>query len=924
MNMQFPFQDPARSPQERVSDLLSRLTLDEKLGLLSTHQLPVERLGIGEWYIGQEIARGLVMREEENPTTVFPQPLGMAASFDRGMMEEIGTVAARESRAYYNEKKNGGLMVWGPTVDLCRDPRWGRTEECYGEDPFLTGEMSIAYTKGLRGDGPVSATIPTLKHFCANSHEEGRATDNANLDPRLKHEYYYAAFRAPIMRGGAGSIMTAYNEICHAPAVMNHDLKNVLKKQWGLGFVVTDGGDFSQNVTAHGTFSSHAEALRACLYAGADCMTDGDALVREAAENALARGLISEADIDLAVGNILKSRVELGHFDPATPYDTLTRQDVNTPEDRALNLRAARENMILLENDGLLPLSKDSCGRIGLFGPNHDCNLLDWYTGTSSYQISVKEGLLRAGCDLVCDTGWDIVQIQAPDGSFLVIGENGTLRAGGSAEEGAQLYLCRHDGADRWVNLQDVRTGRIVHIENDVPALGNTTVYGWFTSETLHLDTHSLTGAEVISDYLHGKQLCQDGDGRLFFRKKARPDSSVMFRIRTVSQGCERLMELAKECGTVIYCGGNDPEQVARECYDRRTIDLPPVQQEALTQLADGCGRLVLMLVSGYPYALHFSGKRPGAILHTTHAGPELGTAAAQTLFGENNPAGRCPVTWYACDEDLADLRDYNIMKNKMTYLWFDGTPLYPFGHGLSYSRFEYAGLKTEVTKAGIAVEMTVTNVSRTDGDEVVQLYISPVDSPLPRPRIRLCGFERLSIPAGETVRYTGLIPFRELEIYDVERRALCCLAGTYRILAGASSEDIRLESTVQVPGVELMPRSFLKPVPAEMYDGEENTEIFTDPLTGETHVRGLAWSNMLFYRDADLTGCRELILRAAAPAGPVSVSVELNGKPVGEVTVPPGDGYTDFRICTLPVSGRGDLILRFGQDACIESIQAH
>ncbi|MBR3630269.1 MAG: glycoside hydrolase family 3 protein, partial [Oscillospiraceae bacterium] len=386
----YPYENPALSPRERASDLLRRLTLEEKIGLLSTHNLPVERLGIGEWYVGHEIARGLVNREPEHPSTVFPQPLGMAASFDKEMMYRIGLTAGREARAYYNERKNGGLMVWGPTVDLCRDPRWGRTEECYGEDPCLTGEMSAMYTKGLRGRERVWATIPTLKHFCANNHEENRISDNANLSPRLRHEYYYAAFRTPVLYGGAHSVMTAYNEICHAPAVMNHDLRNVLKREWGLGFVVTDGADFSQNVTGHGTFDSHARALQACLYAGADTMTDNEPCVTAAAQKALAEGLISESDIDEAVGNLLESRVLLGHFDAGTPYDTLTRADVNTPEDRALNLRAAREGMVLLANQGALPLDSGKHRKIGLFGQNADCCLLDWYTGISSYRITVR------------------------------------------------------------------------------------------------------------------------------------------------------------------------------------------------------------------------------------------------------------------------------------------------------------------------------------------------------------------------------------------------------------------------------------------------------------------------------------------------------------------------------------------------------
>ena len=401
----YPFEDVSLSLEARVSDLLSRLTLEEKIGFLSTHQYAVPRFGIGEWYVGHEIARGLVNREQEKPSTVFPQPIGMAASFDPEMMYKIGLTAGREARAYYNESKRGGLMVWGPTVDLSRDPRWGRNEECYGEDPFLTGEMTIAYTKGLRGEASVSATIPTLKHFCANNHEQERAVDSANLSPRLSHEHYYAAFRPSITRGGAGSIMTAYNDICHAPAVMNHDLKNVLKKEWGLGFIVTDGADFSQNVTAHKVFSSHAEALRACLHAGSDVMTDVDTCVHAAARKALDDGLISEADVDLAVGNVLRGRFALGHFDPSTPYDELTRTDVNTPADRALNLRAAKEGMVLLENQGILPLCKDKSGTIALLGPNGDCNLPDWYTGTSSYQISVKQGLEEAGCKVIADEG---------------------------------------------------------------------------------------------------------------------------------------------------------------------------------------------------------------------------------------------------------------------------------------------------------------------------------------------------------------------------------------------------------------------------------------------------------------------------------------------------------------------------------------
>ncbi len=922
----YPFQNQELNAEERVRDLLARLTLEEKIGLLSTHQSPVERLGIGEWYVGHEIARGLVNREQEDPSTVFPQPIGMAASFDPDMMYEIGKTAGREARAYYNEKKKGGLMVWGPTVDLSRDPRWGRNEECYGEDPYLTGEMTIAYTKGLRGDGKVYATIPTLKHFCANNHEEGRRSDSANLNPRLKHEHYYAAFRAPIMRGGAESIMTAYNDICHAPAVMNHDLKNVLKKEWGLGFIVTDGGDFSQNVTAHKHFTSHAKALQACLYAGTDCMTDVEENVHAAARKALAEGLISETDIDCAIGNILRARVQLGHFDESTPFDHLTRADVNTEADRALNLRAAKEGMVLLENNGILPLDRTKAGMIALLGAYADCDLPDWYTGTSSYHITIKKGLEEAGFEVVTDEGWDIVKLEAPNGKFLRLGEDNHFYADADEEHAEEFYYCLHDDKHRWVNLKSVKTGRFLRVpDGDVPEYGGTLVYAWFTPETLHVDHHSGTGKYVISHYLHGRQFTLDENDRLVVRKKARPDDAVMFSLHTQSDGRKRLLALAEQADTVIYCAGNDPEQVARECYDRKTIRLPMVQQEAVDQLTQHYPNTILLMTSSYPFALEFS-NAPAAILWSSHAGPELGHAAAATLFGDNNPAGRLPQTWYACDEDLPDIRDYDIMKNKMTYRWFDGKPLYPFGYGLSYSKFDYSRLSCEIGESEILVCIDVTNTSDVDGDEVVQVYAHAHSARIRRALRQLCGFKRVHVRAGETVRCEIAVPLRELEIYDVSRERFCLESGEYTLMIGASSEDIRLSETLTIEGEIIPPRDLTKETAAQLYDAEEGTEIFTDCLSGVTHVRNMAWSSMLVFQNADLSGAKSLIVRASVPCENAVVRVYLDQEdtPAAEFTALASDGYADFHAYTVPLHADGchDLRLAFGNNCCIRSLQ--
>ena len=919
--------------KDRVQDLLHQLTLEEKIYFLSTHQLPIERLNIPEWFVGHEIARGLVNREPEKPSTVFPQPIGMASSFDKDMMYQIGLTAGREARAYYNQgDKKGGLMVWGPTVDLSRDPRWGRTEECYGEDPFLTGEMSAMYTKGLKGDDPkIWATIPTLKHFCANNHEQERAFENANLNPRLKHEHYYQAFKKPVVKGGAHSVMTAYNDICHAPAVVNHDLKDVLKKEWGLGFIVTDGADFTQNVTAHHAFDSHAESLQACLYAGADCMTDNTDCVIASARKALENGLLSESDIDTAVGNILESHFLLGRFDKSTPYDDFTLDDVNTEADKALNLRSAREGMVLLDNHkNVLPLNPEKHHKIGLFGQNADCNLMDWYTGTASYNISVKQALEEKGFEVVYDIGWDIVKILAPNQKYVRIDENDCLIADTDEANAAEFYLCQHDDEDKWNNLQEVKSKRFVCIDGNTVKLGKTEVYGWFTSETLRLEWHYHAEKYIICDYLHGNLFSLDDKNQLICQHETRPKEKNLFVFRRSSYASDRLWNLAKDCDAVIYCGGNDPEQVARECYDRETIYLPRHQRNIIDLLKDVLSLnkipLIFVLISSYPYSFLWDDRAPDAILWSSHAGSELGHAVVETLFGENNPAGRCPVTWYAGDEDLPSIKDYDIMKTKMTYRYFDGTPLYPFGFGLSYSYFQYDNLKIEVTESGVHISCDVINDSETDGDEVVQVYAHAKSTRIQRPDAQLCAFARMHIRAGETAEFSEIIPFEELEIYDVSREKFCLEDGDFDILVGASCVDIKLAATIHIPGEVIPPRNLEKITRAELYDTQDGTEIFTNPLSGATHIRGMRWHNEIAFQNCDLTDSKALTVQASAPIDPAKIEIYLDDakSPLTEINIPVSDGYEDFKSCTVRLESDGchDLKLVFSQGTCIKALQ--
>ncbi len=904
--------DTSLSARERAKALCDELTLYEKISLISTHQLPIPRLGIGEWFVGHEVARGYVNREQDRPTTVFPQPIGLAATFDSDLMLEIGKTCAREGRAYYNENplKNGGLMVWGPTVDLVHDPRWGRTEECYGEDPFLAGEMTIAYTLGMRGEDPEHPMlVPTLKHFCANSHEQNRLADNANLNARLKHEYYYAAFREPIVRGGASSVMTAYNSICHAPAAMNHDLQHLLKDEWGLDFIVTDGGDFSQNVTEHAVCDSHAKALQACLIAGMDCFTDVNENVHPAVRKALAEGLICESDLDKAITNMLCSRIKLGLFPQDRLYTEYTvKEHVNTPEDRALNLQAAREGIVLLENHGLLPYEKQKLKTVALFGANADCNLPDWYTGTSSYHVSIRQALVQRGIQVTHDCGYDIVKLKAPNGCY-VRAEGDSLLADCDEDTATAFYYCVHDDQETWVNLRAVETGQYLTMSGTKAVLGKTNVYGWYTYESLSVKRHPRYEGMAIASYLHGELLSLDDKGHLVFVDSQRLQGAHFFTLEMVSRGTDRMLTLAKGADAVVYCGGNDPQQVARECWDRKTIMLPSVQKRALDLLCKQREDVLFLLVSSYPYAFHFTGHQPQAILWTSHAGPELGNAVADTLLGNNNPSGHLPMTWYAYDEDLPDIKNYDIMETQSTYLYFDGEPLYPFGHGLSYSKFKQKlmHLHEPLTPWGVKLSLTVTNESEYDGVYVAQIYLAKRDSRYVRPLRKLCAFQRIPLKAWETKTVFIIVPYTQLEIYDPGQQSFVRESGEYLFISQPNSrEDDFSLCMIEIDYPDIPPRQLYLETPAELYDSQTQTEIHTHFLTRKTHVRPTAWVGKLCYRNVDFSLARFLSLSLSAPVENAKVTVQIDEEPPQSLYVPGGDGYEDFHSYLLRVAHGG------------------
>ncbi len=905
----------------RAREIVRQLTRSEKLGLLTTHQEAVPRLNLPEFYIGGEVARGYIGRDAEHWSTVFPQPIGLAATFHRDLLREIGRIAGDECRAYFNAGEKGHLCVWGPTVDMERDPRWGRTEEAYGEDVLLTGELTAAYTAGLAGDDPAYfKTVPTLKHFCANNREKHRSSENSILPPRLKYEYYYAAFMPAIRYGGARSVMTAYNEINGIPALCNPDLNRILKDDWGMWFAVTDGADFQQTVVAHRYCGQHSAAYADAVKAGCDIMTDNPDLTRMAAEKALADGLLTEDALDRAIENVIYARLRLGMGAADCPYDSITKTVIGNAHAQAVNQQAAEEQIVLLKNDGLLPL-RDAPQRIAVVGALADENLKDWYSGVYRDAVTVCEGMRRAfpASEIVHDSLWDIVTVQTADGRFLCVQPDGSVRAeSGEASEDAQFEL--QDWGGGWRNLYSPKYAKYLRFADDgTLRLQERQIFDWFTRESFRMcDTPDGT---VIEEMLQKKRMTVQPDGTLRFASARTVSPDCLFSLNPVSRGIDRAKKLAADCGTVIFCTGNHPVQTAKECYDRRTIALD-VQAGMAQAIAAVNPQTVMLLISGYPYAICAEQEALPAILWSSHAGAPLGTAAARVISGAVNPAGRLPMTWYRSEAELPAMKCYDIVRAGTTYLWFRGKPLYPFGYGLSYAAFRYHKLELVHCSGGCIARVTVENIAQTDGDEVVQVYFTVPQSDVIRPAKKLCGFLRVRLAAGERRTVDVPVPAYILQIYDTRSERMLTELGVYRFFAGGSSADLPLTADLEIAGEKLpLRRSHFR---AEMFDFTDETSIGWSRVRQAHYVREMGWGSFVCYDGVAFSGMKTLTLTAAALLGAAEIRVQI-GETEVSCTVPPADSFDAPSACTaaLPecLPDSGTLMLCLGEGTALYDI---
>ena len=701
-----PFQNPDLPAEERITDLISRLTLEEKIDCMAGGA-SVPRLGVVgsphiEGYHG--VAQGGPSnwgRRNPTATTQFPQAYGLGATWDPDLVGRVAAQEAQEARYLFQSEKyrRAGLIVRAPNADIARDPRWGRTEEVFGEDPFLVGTLATAFTRGLQGDDPrYWKTAALLKHFLANSNEDGRGNSSSNFDERLWREYYAKGFEQATRVGGSRALMAAYNAVNRTPAHVHPMLREIVMREWGLdGIICTDGGGLRQLVSDHKAFPDLPTAAAACIKAGINHFLDRH---KEAVTEALGKGLLTETDIDVALRGLFRVSLRLGLLDPPdrVPYaaigSTGDPEPWNAPETRALVREVTRKSIVLLKNSAdLLPLDRSKTKSIAVVGPLANTVLLDWYSGTPPYAISPRDGIERAANP-------------SPFGPYPI-------------------------------------------------------------------------------------------------------------NVNWVGDMSDAAIELARGKDAVVVCVGNHPEGNAgwqivtapsegKEAVDRKEIALRRDQEDFIRRLYAVNPRTIVVLISNFPFAMPWAAEHASAIVQMVHASQEQGNALADVLFGDFNPGGKLVQTWPKSLDQLPPMMDYDIRHGR-TYMYFKGEPQYPFGYGLSYTRFSLANLTTSKPsisgKEKVLVRVDVKNTGARAGDEVVQLYVRHVASKVDWPAKALKGFQRVTIPPGQTRTVEISLRGADLAYWNVARHAWTVERGRVELMVGNSSadRDLTLRKTIAV-----------------------------------------------------------------------------------------------------------------------------
>ena len=828
---QAPYLNPTLSVEERVKDLLDRMTLQEKVGQMQNHAPAIRRLGIPAYDWWNEALHGVA---RAGVATVFPQAIGLAATWDPDLMFEVATVISEEARAKHHEAirndQHGiyqGLTFWSPNVNIFRDPRWGRGQETYGEDPYLTGCLGVSFVRGMQGDDPrYFKTIATPKHFAAHSGPEAlRHRFDVPVDERDLRLTYLPAFEACVREGGAFSIMCAYNGYAGEPCCSNdYLLTRILRREWGFrGYVVSDCGAISDIHAGHRKASSAAEASAAGVRAGCD-LSCGDEYA--SLTEATGRGLISKEEIDEAVRRLFTARFRLGMFDPPemVPYARIPFSSNNSIRHWELALKAARESIVLLKNEGsLLPLHKN-IRKLAVIGPNADDVevLLGNYNGTPSAPVTPLEGIRKKVSpltDVRCAVGGAVAEGLWTDATpipalFLSPGLRGEYFS--NVRLAGKPALIRTDkqvkfdwGSDSphpsvLADSFSVRwTGKLVAPRSGTYRIGVNVDDGcrlWVDGK-LEVEDWNDGGDQKLLKEIELKA------GRAYNLKLEYYDQNgaAMAKLVWIPPGTDLLAEaidVARQADAVILCLGLSPRLEGEEMDvrvdgfsggDRLTLDLPRNQEDLLRAIGALKKPTVVVLLNGSAVAVNWADANIPAIVEAWYPGQEAGNAIADVLFGDYNPGGRLPVTFYKSIDQLPPFEDYRMAGR--TYRYNKKSPLYPFGHGLSYTRFTYSilALDKRRVRAGdsVHVSVTVKNSGQVDGDEVVQLYLTDEDASVPVPLRSLQGFRRLPLAAGQSDTVTFVLTPRQMSIIDAQFQRVV-EPGHFTVAVGGKQPDFQ------------------------------------------------------------------------------------------------------------------------------------
>lgn len=811
---------------DRVEDLLGRLTVDEKIRILIATALPIERLGIEKYYHGNEALHGIV---RPGRFTVFPQAIAIASMWDPELVWKISNAASDEARARWNELGNGKLQTmqysdlltfWSPTVNMARDPRWGRTPETYGEDPYLTGVLGTAFVKGLQGDDPrYVKVVSTPKHFACNNEEHNRFECNAVISEKQLREYYLPAYEMCVKDGGCESIMASYTAINGTPSCCNHWLlTDVLRGDWGFdGYVVSDCGGVTALCDDHKYAADYEEAAVLALTAGLD-LECGNEAYKEPLRRAYDKGLVSDEDIDRAARRVLTARMRLGIFDSAdnNPYTRLEPSVVGCQKHQDIAMESARKSIVLLKNkDSFLPLDAGSLKSVAIVGNNAaKCELGD-YSGTPTIEpVSVYKAVSErlAGKVQVNFAPWksekdetDFIDASYFDGGINVEYFNdmdfSDLRT--RRQEQFVWYEPANRAPDpevpdafmsaRWTGtlVPDVTgeyTLKVDCIGRAKVSLDGKVIYGDGQYSDIKCRLVGGQKYDIVINYSQERE-----SAPLLALKWAKPEISEASEggVRRYMRGA---VDVAAKSDVVIAVMGINRNYEC-EGRDRDFLTLPQEQIDFLKAIYGVNQNVVLVLVAGSSMAINWEAEHLPAIVDAWYGGEFGGKAIDEVLFGDYNPGGRLPLTFYKSEEQLPPFDNYDLTRGR-TYKYFQGEPLYPFGYGLSYTSFEYAKLRVKNVKDGIEVSFDVKNTGLREGDEVAQVYVRLKDYEAERgvtPIKELKGFKRVSLRPGEKQRVKINIPSSQLRYWSVAEGGFKTTAETPEVFVGSSSADIRL-----------------------------------------------------------------------------------------------------------------------------------